>query len=516
MRTQLLMCAAVVLLGPIACDAIWDIREFPAPSGASSGGDGGPMTGAATGSSNVAGSTGVGSGSGFGSGSSGPDASTGGSTGATAGSGTGATSGGSAGASTRVSSGAATSGGSGTESGVNTNTASGATAGTASTSGTGNASGVMSGIDSGTGICPSDGSACGQEPTALAPSAAGCVSIRLVYDSGTLYWADMGHGTISSMSVGGGPVTTIATGLHIAAVHTTLGVLMGANGNPLATTLLAHAGTVYWIGAQVSGGPGTTIMSATSPTTSKTLLAMPMDPGPSPVSVANGLEAPGVNPPIAALALSPDGSTLYFAAGTRFYSIPSTGAGAPTYVGYANGPEHGEATALAADNTYLSYPTIVSGDTEILTLGAMCDPDAAVQQLCPSPIAMSQGGLVVDTIVNKGVSLYWGNGSSIRKVNVTAALAGNPSVGDFAVTAAQTSLTGFAIGTQSAYFGEPGSDDAGYVEKSLPPPLDGGASSPALVIARGQPTPMSFALDGARVYWTTRNCDINYVEDSPQ
>jgi hypothetical protein len=374
----------------------------------------------------------------------------------------------------------------------------------------------MSGIDSGTAVCPSDGSACSQQPTVLVPSAPGCISIRLVYDSGTLYWADMGHGTISSMPVGGDSVTTIATGLHVAAVYTTLGVLMGANGNPLATTLIAHAGTVYWIGAQVSGGPGTTIMSATSPTATTTLLAMPMDPGPSPVSVANGIETQGANPAIAALALSPDGTTLYFAAGTRFYSIPSTGGGAPTYVGYANGPEHGEATALAADDTYLYYPTALSGDTEILTLGTMCDPDAAVHALCPPPIAMSQGGLVFDTVVNKGASLYWGDGSSLRGVNVTAALAGSPSVEDFAVTAAQTSLTGFAIGTQSAYFGEPGSDGAGYVEKSVPPPLDGGASSPTRVIARGQPTPMSFALDGARVYWTTRNCDIHYVADSPQ
>src|SRR5580658_6760368 len=47
----------------------------------------------------------------------------------------------------------------------------------------------MSGIDSGTGGCSSDGSACGQQPTALVPSAPGCVSIRVVYDSGTLYWA---------------------------------------------------------------------------------------------------------------------------------------------------------------------------------------------------------------------------------------------------------------------------------------------------------------------------------------
>jgi|HubBroStandDraft_1064217.scaffolds.fasta_scaffold1084597_1 hypothetical protein len=34
MRTPLLLGAAAVLLGPIACNAILDIREFPASSGA--------------------------------------------------------------------------------------------------------------------------------------------------------------------------------------------------------------------------------------------------------------------------------------------------------------------------------------------------------------------------------------------------------------------------------------------------------------------------------------------------
>jgi hypothetical protein len=27
---------------------------------------------------------------------------------------------------------------------------------------------------------------------------------------------------------------------------------------------------------------------------------------------------------------------------------------------------------------------------------------------------------------------------------------------------------------------------------------------------------MSFALDGTNVYWTTSNCDINYIADMPQ
>jgi hypothetical protein len=378
-------------------------------------------------------------------------------------------------------------------------------------------------------------SKCGNAPTNLVPSAPGCVSMRVVYDSGNIYWADMGHGTIASIPAGtsdSGAVTTIVaanSNQYIAAIQTPSGPKLWPAG-PISTALLVHAGTVYWIGAAsplkcptdggtCTGGVGSTIMSATAGSAPKTLLKMSMDPAPSPVSdvdAAFPIETPGVNPPILAIALSPDFSTIYFAAGTRFYSIPATGAvGAPTYVGYAEGPEHGQATALAADSTYLYYPTDLSGNVEILTLGMMCDPDAAANEMCPARISESQGNLVYDTITIKGTSLYWGNDQTVRRGDVAVALTGSLSGDDFPSTLQQTSLTGFVIGTQNAYFGETGQDNAGYIEKGAAPPFDGDVPN-AVVIARGQPQPMSFALDGTNVYWTTSNCDINYIADSPQ
>jgi hypothetical protein len=35
-------------------------------------------------------------------------------------------------------------------------------------------------------------------------------------------------------------------------------------------------------------------------------------------------------------------------------------------------------------------------------------------------------------------------------------------------------------------------------------------------VARDQAAAMSIALDGTNVYWTTSNCDINFIADSPQ
>jgi hypothetical protein len=89
--------------------------------------------------------------------------------------------------------------------------------------------------------------------------------------------------------------------------------------------------------------------------------------------------------------------------------------------------------------------------------------------------------------------------------------------------------SGFAIGTQNAYVAGPGYNaalkmsDIGSIDRF---PLseatpDAGPFAAATVvtpvtIARGQPTPTSLALDGTYVYWTTTDCDIRYVADSPQ
>jgi hypothetical protein len=412
---------------------------------------------------------------------------------------------GSSGASARATSGSVGSGS--TESGATS-------AGAISGSDAGLSSDASAGESETSGL-PSDSGPDSPQTVTLVPAMTGCLSMRIVYDDSSIFWSDMGHGTIASVAIPSGVVTTIASNQRIAAVQTNTGPLEWPVG-PVVTALLVHGGTAYWIGASASGGVGTMVMSASAGNTPKTLLTVPMDPPASPVAVANGLEAQGETPPISAIALSPDASTIYFAAGTRFYSIPSSGGGPVTYVGYTSGPEHGEATTLIADSNYLYYLTSLSGNVEILGLGVMCDADAAAQGRCPSSAAESQGDLVYDTIVVKGTSLYWGNNSAVLRGDVTAAVAGNLSADNFSATASQTDLTGFAIGVQNAYFGEPGPDDAGYVEKGAAPPAVDATPSPAIVIARDQPNPMSFALDGTNVYWTTSRCDINYVADMPQ
>jgi hypothetical protein len=74
------------------------------------------------------------------------------------------------------------------------------------------------------------------------------------------------------------------------------------------------------------------------------------------------------------------------------------------------------------------------------------------------------------------------------------------------------------MGPANAYFAEADPDPraGGYIEKALAPPPDGGDPPPAKMIARGQPSPSSLALDGDNVYWATSLCDIRFTADGPQ
>jgi hypothetical protein len=344
----------------------------------------------------------------------------------------------------------------------------------------------------------------------------------------------MGHGTIQSKPLAGGATTTIATGIHIAASQSNVGPALWPV-LPFPAGFMVHNGAVYWIASadtvrpaddagNWTGGVGNSIMSATAGGQPKTILSPGMAPGPSPVSATDAafpLEQPGQNPPLLSMAFSPDFSTIYFAAGTRFYSIPAAGAtAAPKFVAFTQGPEHGIATAVAADATYLYYPAASSGNVEINKLGALCSEDAGPwssmvgtdgEPVCPARIARSQGSLTYDTVVIRGNNLYWGNGSNVRQGDVAGAIGGGAAGSDYPSTAFSGNVTGFAIGTQYAYFAEDG-----YIEKGLSPSLSDGSNPNAIVVARGQPQPMQLALDGTHVYWTSANCDINSIADSPQ
>jgi hypothetical protein len=138
-------------------------------------------------------------------------------------------------------------------------------------------------------------------------------------------------------------------------------------------------------------------------------------------AVDGGIEQPGVNPSINAIALSPDGSTLYFAAGTRLYSIPSTGAngaGDVKYVGFTEWLERAIPTALAADDANLYFSSYDNGTIQITSLSTMCNTDAAANYLCPVRLAQDQAGLDLDTLVLRGNGICWANRENVLEGDV--------------------------------------------------------------------------------------------------
>ena len=230
------------------------------------------------------------------------------------------------------------------------------------------------------------------------------------------------------------------------------------------------------------------------------------------------------NEGIHGITLSPDGATIYFSAGTDVYKVPKAG-GAPVDVGYSEGPRHGVPGALAVDTKYVYYPTGVNGNVEVMPLTMMCDPAAATAQepTCPFRQARSQTPLVLDTIFLRGDKLYWAQAQAVRVGSVSAkldaGLAGQDG-NDYSSTFNAGNITGFALGTANAYFGEfppsQGKPEEGFIERAGIHRTQRDTTPAAVVIARKQPNPTSFAVDGTNVYWTTTNCDISMIADMPQ
>jgi hypothetical protein len=382
--------------------------------------------------------------------------------------------------------------------------------------------------------------ACGVEPTVLVAPAPGCGALRLVHEAGSITWADLGHGTIARISTSGGAATTLVTGVHPAVIQTSANLPLFADDKPVPSALLVHDGTVVWIEAAdfparddtstPRGGAGVAIRSVRAGAAPTTLLPAALAPDPSPVSSqadggGDALEAADRKPPISALALSPDAQTLYFAAGSRLYAIPAAGAVAASdvvLVGFTAGPEKGFATALAADDRRLFFPTSDGTGIDMFELGRSCasaagdagppvGAGARATYDCPAFVFGSFPIALLDTITVSNGALTWAKENNVWRAPLAAgdpAMDGHEIASDTLLTFA---VTGFAAGPTHAYFGE-----NKLVERGSFVSVQDGNPPRARMLARGQKWPTSFAVDGHNVYWTTSDCDIAFLADSPQ
>jgi hypothetical protein len=140
-----------------------------------------------------------------------------------------------------------------------------------------------------------------------------------------------------------------------------------------------------------------------------------------------------------------------------------------------------------------------------------CDPTATGIYTCPQVIFGSHPIPLLDTIVVKDGFLSWAKEGNVWRADLSTA---DPTVdGHFIYSDSLKGfgVTGFAITPHYAYFAE-----NNYIEKGGFAPSDGNGPPHAQLLAREQPWPSSLAADGTNVYWTTSNCDISYLADSPQ
>lgn len=320
---------------------------------------------------------------------------------------------------------------------------------------------------------------CGPAATNLVPSAAGCtktvgkakLGISIAVANGTIYFADAGHGTVKSVPVAGGTVTTISS------------TEMAPHG------IVANGTTALWINS-VEGGAGDGGTNITATVRKSVAGAAP----------TNVVMATNVTGGINGLVLSTDGATLYYSSDVNIKSIPVAG-GTSTDVALE---EHGGIPgAIAIDGTKLVFPTDLNGDVDVITIAAgtvaKCGKNDASGELDPAAqinclrIARSQGGLFLGAISARANRAYWINGTSL-KANATGAGATQANE-DIAQT--DIEITALTTSTDKAYFGSDGIID---VAPLMPP---AGAETKGKHIARGQPVPTSIAIDATKVYWAT-------------
>ena len=303
---------------------------------------------------------------------------------------------------------------------------------------------------------------CGAEPTTVLPAAAGCGAMRLAVAGGKLYFSDPTKGTISSVATTGGAATVLVP-------------------NQMMPTAIALSATsIFWL---ASGAKS--VMTAS--------LA-----GAGPKAVATS-----ATDAIGGFTLSPDGMTVYFAAGVKVNKTPAAGGGAVTEIGHEDSGMP-QALALSADEKYIGFPADVNGDVDVMKIvegtPAVCasdDSTTAVNMNC-GRLGRSQGDLILDTIFIVADVAYWANGLDMKSSSASTPTGFNDSFASSSSSTA-TKITAFTVGGGKVYF----ADDSGFVYQA---PLM--TNAPVTTMARGQTKPTSLVADDANLYWATEDCAI--------
>jgi hypothetical protein len=306
---------------------------------------------------------------------------------------------------------------------------------------------------------------CGPPVVNVLPAQNGCGMIELGVSGDTLYWTELGHGSVRSMPVAGGAITTISS-------------------NEISPAdITAVRNHVFWTMF------GSTIRHAVDKMIVKDVV------GPT-----NGIHG---------FAVSPDTRTVYFDADARVWRVPATGGVTPTLV--ASDERGGVLRALTLNGDKLAYINDFTADVDLVTLVdgqvVSCgneDADGRPIDVNCARLARSQGQLLSDVLLSTPTAVFFVDGGSVKRHGTEQP--GGP-FDLVATTASQDPISGFALSDTLVYFAQSGSQSSDGVIYKAPstPNLD---NTPAIRIARGQQRPISLAVGANKVYWSTANCTI--------
>jgi hypothetical protein len=306
--------------------------------------------------------------------------------------------------------------------------------------------------------------ACGAAPTMVAAALAGCSAMSIVATDAVYYAANNSIGKA-------GVATPLAMGE------------MGAS------LLQANGTNLFWYNA------GT-----------KKIRKMPAAGGAA-ADVYTAMAVDGGTPDVMGFLVSPDGMTLYFSLGNNVYKMPVAG-GTPTIV--AEEVKEGIPAALALNGTTnIVYPATFNGDVDAPLLSAnpaICgmddpaDPGNAIMTTCPR-LGRSQGELFPNFIAVMAMHAYWIDGQNVKGELIAAKGTSFDSIAQ-----SQTSkITAAAATADAIYFAdaEPNDPANGFIEKTAL-----AKDSVPVLLARGQKSPLSVAVDATKVYWADSTCAI--------
>jgi hypothetical protein len=317
---------------------------------------------------------------------------------------------------------------------------------------------------------------CGPSVTNVVPAAPGCGSLELAVADGVLYWTDHDHGTVESLRLGSTAApTTIAT-------------------NEKGPGLIVVSGSnLFWIDGSV--------------------LRQASVFGGAPADIASETNTSGG---IRGLAVSDDGRTVYYSAGTKVKSVP-VGGGAAIDVGQEL--RGGLPTALGIEGGTIGYVADLNGTVDVIATkrGAVAscgDFDPTTGDVIGVD-CMRLGGCTPEAFLQRFFvrdgQAYWGNGPDVHVGPADVAQGPRALWQPVTSTLLGGSITGLAMSPDAIYFAEtpdsyPPAPTAGLIERS---PLAPGST--AVAIARGQQGPGAMAVDATNVYWATSDCAINTI-----